>query len=181
MPSCRFRIFNSGAMAGVLRSLGVIAVMTFANWTAARADTPNCPATAAKSAETEVGKLANWNSLYKAFRRYKTCDDGAIGEGFSDRVTTLLSTKWGSLPQLGQLIVKDGAFAAFVFDHVDETADPANLEKIVSNAHKHGCPGLRKSDCSKLRSQAEAALAALASIRRDSKRGEIKGPSSVSK
>lgn len=108
--------------------------------------------------------------MYKAFRRYKSCDDGSIGEGFSDRVTALLSTKWDTLPQLGQLIAKDREFATFVIRHIDETTDPTNLQRIISNARERGYPGLRGAHCSKLRNQAEAALKALRTARRHKSR-----------
>jgi hypothetical protein len=115
----------------------------------------------AKSAETDVAKVTDWGGLHKAFLRYKSCDDGSIGESFSDRVTVLLSDKWDTLPQLGQLIAKDRAFAAFVIRHIDETSDPSNLQRITSNARQHGCPGLQKATCKRIHDQAEAAVKAL--------------------
>ena len=145
-------------MRAYLRAVLSIAILACQG--SAWADVPGCTASLAKSAETDVMKVVDWSGLHTAFRRYKACDDGAIGEGFSDRVTVLLSGNWQSLPQLGQLITRDREFEAFVIRHVDETADPGNLQRIAANARR-GCPGLEVPTCGKLREQAEAALKVL--------------------
>lgn len=147
-------------MRAYLREVLAIAMLVFLCSGSTWADAPGCPAELAKSAEADVSKVVDWSGLHKAFRRYKACDDGSIGEGFSDRVTVLLSSKWESLPQFGQLIAKDRAFATFVIRHVDETTDPDNLQRIAANA-RGGCPGVPAATCGKLRDQAEAALKTL--------------------
>lgn len=151
----------TGRATGFLHVLFCIGFSLLSYGMLAHADTRECSSQLAKSAEADVARVSDWTSLYKAFRRYKQCDDGSIGESFSDRVTVLLSTRWDTLPGLGELIAKDRQFAAFVINHVDATADPVNLKRIVTNAKEHGCPSLSNATCGKLKSQAEAALRTL--------------------
>jgi hypothetical protein len=55
------------------------------------------------AAETEAGSLKSWAAVHRSFTRYGHCDDGAIGEGYSDSVTILLADHWDALPQLTTL------------------------------------------------------------------------------
>jgi len=121
------------------------------------ADTAACPRELERAAEAAIPKAADWPALHQAFLRYRNCDDGAIAESFSDRVTVLLVTQWDDLSQLGQLLSADNSFADFVMRHIDETTDPKHLERISMSARTRGCAGLTDTTCTNIRTKAEAA------------------------
>ena len=93
-----------------------------------------CSKEEAIRAETAASTLKNWDDLYGAYKTFSHCDDGAIGEGYSDTVGRLLSTKWETLSRVGQLIREDTSFEVFVLRHIDETISRERTNQILSNA-----------------------------------------------
>jgi len=91
------------------------------------------------AAETEAGSLNSWAAVHRSFARYGHCDDGAIGEGYSDSVTILLADHWDALPQLTTLAAGDSTFRAFVLKHIDATVPSERLERIANHARSR-CP-----------------------------------------
>jgi hypothetical protein len=153
------------------KGLALVAAVAIVGVPSLARGAPLCPARLAQEAEMEVLRIRNWESLYKAFRRYQACDDGAIGQGFSDRVAHLLASQWNSTStlQLQQLINRDGEFLPFLVRHVDETADPQDLLSIVRHARERGCLSLTVQVCEVLQSRALAAAEALRKIPSTSK------------
>jgi hypothetical protein len=98
-----------------------------------------------------------WETLYQSYRSYRLCDDGAIGEGYSESVARLLVDHWNTLPQLAHLARKDAEFRAFVMRHVDATLNMDDVEKIRKNA-KTLCPTGLRTVCNGLAKQADSAL-----------------------
>jgi hypothetical protein len=101
--------------------------------------------------------LRSWETLYTSYRSYRQCDDGAIGEGYSESVARLLVDHWNSLPQLARLARRDAEFRAFVIRHVDATLYIDDVEKIRKNA-KTLCPTGLQSVCNDLVKQVDSAL-----------------------
>lgn len=99
----------------------------------------------------------NWETLYKSYRSYRLCDDGAIGEGYSESVARLLVDHWNTLPQLAHLARKDAEFRAFIMRHVDATLNTDDVEKIRKNANTL-CPMGLRTICNGLAKQADSAL-----------------------
>ena len=103
-----------------------------------------------KKDEIDVERLAakatSWNQLHKLYRRYHQCDDGAIGEGFSESVSIILSQSWGQLRSLQLIIQKDASFETFVLNHLDETLPEERLLSIENLARK-SCPDSAKKLC----------------------------------
>ncbi len=83
--------------------------------------------------------MANWSEVRRSYKAFAQCDDGAIGEGYSDSVARLLSDNWASLDQLSHLVEHDNGFEKFILRHVDELMSPAQARKIFDNATLH-CP-----------------------------------------
>jgi len=55
--------------------------------TGARAENqaaPICTKAAAIEAEQEADSLSDWHHIFRSFRRFSQCDDGAIAEGYSE-------------------------------------------------------------------------------------------------
>lgn len=81
----------------------------------------------------------SWSELYRLFNDFGQCDDGAIGEGFSEDVAQLLLKQWTHLDALNHLMVSDKSFGKFVLRHVDATLDEHELKAIADNSRSH-CP-----------------------------------------
>ncbi len=96
-----------------------------------------CSREDAKEAEATTATISSWEQLYFSFKKYGHCDDGAIGEGFSEAISVLMAEKWSSLNQLAQLAKKDSAFRQFVIQHLDETIPIDRLKKIKLNAESN--------------------------------------------
>jgi hypothetical protein len=80
----------------------------------------------------EAGK--NWQSLSKHQKRFAVCDDGALGEGYSDAVAQLLSRKWDQFGSFVAISRHDPAFKRWTIGHIDATASYTDLSAIVHNA-----------------------------------------------
>jgi hypothetical protein len=101
--------------------------------------------------------LRTWEALYKSFRLYGYCDDGAVGEGYSESVARILVDHWNTLPRLASLARENADFRRFVLKHVDATLDMKDVEKIRKRAITQ-CPEGLHALCNDLTKQAEAAL-----------------------
>jgi hypothetical protein len=89
--------------------------------------------------------IKDWQSLYKAFQAYAACDDGALAEGFSDRVEYLMTQRWRDVGKFAPLKTDKG-FTKFVSRHVDELTTFDGMRQIVTNARKH-CPSGYRAFC----------------------------------
>ena len=87
----------------------------------------------------DITTAQSWGQLHQQFIDYAHCDDGAIGEGFSESVSILLAGHWQEIRRLGEMLESDPTFRKFVFRHINGTVPAARLESIVKNAHKQ-CP-----------------------------------------
>src|SRR6266436_8553637 len=95
----------------------------------------DCTLTEEQWLADELPRLKSWSALYASYKAYTPeCDDGFIGEGYSDAVVKLLSGRWAALDELAQLAREDPAFRRFAVRHVDATVDVADLRKVLTNA-----------------------------------------------
>lgn len=115
---------------------------------------PPCPADADAPPE-RFG--ASWSDLYAHYLRVGRCDDGAVAEGFSRAVLSLLARAWKELPQLGALAQRDPAFRAFVLRHVDDMEGQGPLRTIRHQAQT-GCPAALAALCRDIASRAQDRL-----------------------
>ena len=99
----------------------------------------------------------NWDSLYRLFKQFGECDDGAMGEGFSEDVAQLLSKQWAHLDALSRLTTADKTFERFVLRHVDATLSDNELKGIANNSRLH-CPTGEKRLCQLVRTRAQRAI-----------------------
>ncbi len=88
---------------------------------------------------------------------YFRCNDGAIGEGYSESVARILVDRWSSLAELAHLAEADDEFRSFVIKHVDATLNMDDVEKIKKSAETQ-CPITLRTLCSDLAQQARAGL-----------------------
>src|SRR5689334_21589902 len=94
---------------------------------AAYAQNHACTSLEGRHALEEADTLRSWDALYKSYRTFGHCDDGAIGEGYSESVARILADHWDTLPRFVQLAGKDAAFQAFVIRHLDATLNIDDL------------------------------------------------------
>jgi hypothetical protein len=105
----------------------------------------------------EADTLRSWDALYKSYKTFGRCDDGAVAEGFSESVARILADHWNTLPRFVQIADKDAAFRAFVIKHLDPTLNMDDVEKIRQDALTH-CPIGLQTTCNHLVKQADSAL-----------------------
>lgn len=110
----------------------------------------SCSLVDAKAAETAAYPIASWERLYFVFQKYGQCDDGAIGEGFSESISMLMVGKWKTLDRLAKLVKKDSTFREFVIRHLDETVPIDRLKKIKLNAESN-CSKTAQDICLEIR------------------------------
>ena len=109
-----------------------------------------------RTAESEAGRLQSWRAMYRSFQHYLACDDAAVGEGYSNSVVRLLTTRWNQVQELHRLTIRNQAFETFVLKHIDPTAPKGELEKVEENARKR-CPKGAESLCGSIQSAARQA------------------------
>jgi hypothetical protein len=108
----------------------------------------------------QQGEVKDWNGLYSRFKRFGDCDDGAIGEGFSETVAQLFLRQWTNLGRLDHLSTGDNKFGPFVLRHVDATLSEDELKGIIVNARSH-CPAGETHLCRAVQTKATRSLAEL--------------------
>jgi hypothetical protein len=123
----------------------------------AQAQNHLCTTAEGKLVLDEAVTLRSWDAVYRSFKRFGHCDDGAIAEGYSESVARILVDHWNRLPRFAELAGKSSAFRAFVIRHVDATLNTDDLEKIKENASTH-CPATLWKTCNDLAKQADQAL-----------------------
>jgi hypothetical protein len=126
-----------------------IAVMLGGFVSLAALEPPKCSKEDAIAAETISASISSWRQLYSAFRRYSHCDDGAIGEGFSDAVSVLLSREWKTLDEGAALAKTDRVFKGFLLRHLNVTVPEERLAAIKQLAQSQ-CTKRSKSLCAEI-------------------------------
>jgi hypothetical protein len=117
----------------------------------------SCTADKEYRALDEADSLRTWDALYRSYRLYRECDDGAIAEGYDESVARILVDQWSSLPRLASLAGGDAAFRLFVLRHINAVDDSDDLKKIRASAKTH-CPNGLTGLCAVLSKKADAAL-----------------------
>jgi hypothetical protein len=107
-------------------------------------------------AERSLDYLNSWEDIYQSFKKYKQCDDGALAEGYSDKIVHMLADHWDKLNELIRISSADKEFHDFVLRHIDATVNYSDLDKILINC-KH-CPESLRNICSEIEKAAKEAL-----------------------
>ena len=112
-----------------------------------------CTESEALAADRAMDGLHSWDDIHRAFKRYRHCDEGAIGEGFSEVVVKRLAVHWNELQILNKLIMSDPPFRSFVIDHIGATNDPGDLRRLVDHT-KRRCPVKSSRLCGEIQKEA---------------------------
>jgi hypothetical protein len=102
-----------------------------------------CTEAEVKEAQKEAGRLSDWDSVYRSFKRFAHCDEGGIAEAYSDSVGRLLARDWKHLDALVRL-TSDQGFEEFVIRHIDETMSEDEATLVINNARLHCPPGAKR-------------------------------------
>jgi hypothetical protein len=116
-----------------------------------------CSNADAEKADYEASRARTWDKLYHSYLHYSGCDDGSIGEGYSDSVVRLLAYHWDTLPQAFPLFAGDAGFHKFALKHIDSTTKYKDLKMVRAKAI-HSCPTGGNEYCVQIRKAAETAL-----------------------
>jgi hypothetical protein len=114
-----------------------------------------CTPEAAEEADNSLDGLNDWHRVYESFKRYAHCDDGAIAQGYSDKIAHLLADRWVSVEELFHLWRAHPRFGRFVLSHLDELMSPDQAKTIAENARRR-CPPDSKKYCLSLERRAQA-------------------------
>lgn len=117
----------------------------------------SCTEADAMKAESEADSLRTWDALYRSYRHFSHCDDGAISEGYSESVARILADHWETLPRLAVLSHNNEDFLRFVVGHVDATLNMDDVKKIRSSASRQ-CPAGQNDLCKRLALAAQTAI-----------------------
>ena len=110
-----------------------------------------------KRADASLVRAATeWSLLLSHQRAFGSCDDGALAEGYSDAVVSLLAHHWDQFDALVGLSARNPAFSQWVIRHIDATADSEDLRKVLRNTAS--CTGSAKRLCRALTRGAQNAL-----------------------
>jgi len=132
-------------------------VLILSAWCPLHAQDAPCTDAQGRQAEAEAGGVHAWDALYKSYKKYQQCDDGAVAEAYSESVARILVDHWSTLPRLAQLAKKNDDFWQFVLDHIDSSDDPGDLRTIKRRAERR-CPAGLRSTCRELKKAADSAL-----------------------
>lgn len=88
-----------------------------------------------KAVSTLIDARENWRSLQMHQRKFAACDDGELGEGYSDAVVHLFASKWDQFGAFAAIAKTNAAFQRWAVRHIDATASDDDLKKIVLNAN----------------------------------------------
>ena len=146
-----------GGGSAMFRLIAVLALTVATNAFPNDGSDRLCTKSEAMQAEKEVDSLKNWSDIYRSYRKFSQCDDGAIAEGFSDAVGKLLSNHWGQLGRLITLAKTNRNFERFVVKHIDESLSRDTLQRISNNA-RSSCPAGGQRLCGLIASAASDKL-----------------------
>jgi hypothetical protein len=86
-----------------------------------------------KAEELLLNARDNWSSLLQHQRVFSGCDDGSLGEAYSDAVVHLFAQRWNQFRTFAALAKKDPVFQLWAVRHIDASASDEDLKKIVLN------------------------------------------------
>jgi hypothetical protein len=128
---------------------------------------PGAAASAGKQCSQEmhdhaVSRLSEargtWESLSKHQKKFAACDDGDLGEGYSEAVARLFSGHWSEVDSFVAIARHDPAFQKWAIRHIDATVSYADLSAIAHNASSCSRRGEEQEICELIHQAAEDAL-----------------------
>lgn len=113
-----------------------------------------CTEEEANRAEDGIDGLSNWTLVFEAFKQYGQCDDGAVAEGYDDKIVGLLVNRWDTVTELSRIARSNPDFEHFVLKHIDTLMSPNQGKAIIENA-RNRCPASVTELCRHLEAKAQ--------------------------
>lgn len=121
---------------------------------AVHAQTPDaaCTRDEAYAAEVVTDYLTSWESVYRFYKQFRHCYDGAIAEGTEDKIQLLWANRWQELPRMLAFMKKDAEFKKFIWVVIDSEAFPQDtFDKVLAHATRR-CPKEAGEFCKAIKS-----------------------------
>jgi len=148
---------NREGVAGILALLAVSLLIACQRDRTGHQST--CPLSDAAYGQ-QIAAASDWDALYTLYRTDSPrCPAASAQVNYSRKLLQLFVRQWPHLPALAQSAQRDPALLAFVYGHIDKTADAASLKQLLENARTH-CPSGASALCEQLAWRAQAALIA---------------------
>jgi hypothetical protein len=109
-----------------------------------------CTTADAMAAIDEADRLHSWDEVYRSYKQFAKCDDGAIMEGYTDSIEKLLAAQWNLFPRFAALARSDKGFKIFVLKHLNAVM---TLQDIVMQNAEHDCPAEDEQLCREIDDQ----------------------------
>jgi hypothetical protein len=123
----------------------VIACLLFAAPALAQKE---CTKADAAAAEKSVDRVVNYPALLKVWRDYGHCDQGPVGEGFTDAILRLM-VEWKDVDTVAQDMAREPNYKKFIHRHLQSNAAKEDRQSIYSRA-KASCPVTQGAFCAEL-------------------------------
>lgn len=96
----------------------------------------NCsPEMNSRAGSLLVDARRNWSSLFKHQRVFASCDDGELGEGYSEAVANLFAKRWDQFGTFVALAKKHPDFQNWAIRHIDATVSDNDLNRVILNSN----------------------------------------------
>ena len=129
-----------------------IAVITLAAGSALAQKT--CSKADEAAAQKAIDRVSSWASLSSAWKSYKHCDKGEVGDAYTEALLRLI-IDWKNIEQLATAM-KDPDYDDFVITHLRSPSAKADADDVYARA-KTKCPKELASWCSGIASAVDQA------------------------
>ena len=141
---------------GLMKHTVAVALLAlFATAVAAQSSKPPCTRDEGLAAEVVTDYLSTWDNVYRFYKQFGHCYDGAIAEGAQDRIQLLWARSWSELPRMLAFTSKDPGFKKFVWAIIDSEAFPQGTFNIVLKNASTRCPAVAIEFCQAVKSSAK--------------------------
>jgi hypothetical protein len=120
------------------------AIATMGGASALLAADKACSPADAQKAQKAVDMVVSWQQLNKAWKDWRHCDTGEVGDTFTDALLRLL-VEWKNVDVLGNEL-KDDEFKGFVQAHLRSPMAKDDLGSVRSRATL-SCPKTQQDTC----------------------------------
>ena len=130
------------------------------------APTEACSTETSRHAQSSLADARRgWPDLLEHQTVFAACDDGALGEGYSEAVVRLFAHRWGQIGTFAALGKAHPAFQRWAIRHIDATASDEELNRIIANAANCSDDAPLSDLCRTIRQAASDALSESAQMR----------------
>ncbi|NKB36231.1 MAG: hypothetical protein GKR93_03560 [Gammaproteobacteria bacterium] len=109
-----------------------------------------CTSIQAYAAESVSGYLSSREETYYAYVEFGHCDDGAIAEGFSEKITLLWAENWESISEMHNYFEMSAEFESFVLKRINDETTPIDRWQVIRKNAKNECIQIASDFCRRI-------------------------------